>query len=140
MNDCVFCNTNGGEVLYQNDLFRIIFVDDKDYPGYLRVVASHHVKELTDLSDEDNLLIYQAVIKCEKIIRKVMPVSKINIASFGNMTPHIHWHIIPRYIGDKHFPNPSWGEITNIEYQPDLIIINASKYLKHNFISLYENA
>jgi diadenosine tetraphosphate (Ap4A) HIT family hydrolase len=24
--------------------------------------------------------------------------------------PHLHWHIIPRFEGDPHYPNPIWGE------------------------------
>ncbi|HXD50505.1 MAG TPA: HIT domain-containing protein, partial [Burkholderiales bacterium] len=35
---------------------------------------------------------------------------KINLAAFGNMTPHLHWHVIPRNADDAHFPNPIWGE------------------------------
>ena len=29
----------------------------------------------------------------------------------GNKTPHIHWHVIPRFENDRHFPNSHWGEI-----------------------------
>jgi len=32
------------------------------------------------------------------------------LASLGNKTPHIHWHIIPRFKEDAHFPNSHWGE------------------------------
>ena len=35
---------------------------------------------------------------------------KINLASLGNKTPHLHWHVIPRFKLDRHFPNPIWGE------------------------------
>jgi diadenosine tetraphosphate (Ap4A) HIT family hydrolase len=34
---------------------------------------------------------------------------KINLASLGNKTPHVHWHLIPRFENDKHFPNSHWG-------------------------------
>jgi diadenosine tetraphosphate (Ap4A) HIT family hydrolase len=26
------------------------------------------------------------------------------------MAPHIHWHVIPRFADDPHFPNPVWGK------------------------------
>jgi diadenosine tetraphosphate (Ap4A) HIT family hydrolase len=39
----------------------------------------------------------------------VMHPDKINLASLGNMTPHLHWHVIPRFKQDKHFPQPIWG-------------------------------
>ena len=35
---------------------------------------------------------------------------KINLASLGNITPHLHWHIIPRYFEDNHFPDSIWSE------------------------------
>jgi diadenosine tetraphosphate (Ap4A) HIT family hydrolase len=50
-----------------------------------------------------------AVWKVEQVIRDIMQPEKINLASFGNMVPHLHWHIIPRYIDDAHFPNPVWA-------------------------------
>ena len=37
-----------------------------------------------------------------------------------NKTPHMHWHIIPRFETDKHFPNSHWGEATQTGKQPAL--------------------
>ena len=137
MGECYFCNNTGGKVLINNDLFRIIIVSDIDYPGYLRIVLNKHIKELSDLSDEENLQVYQALIKCEKIIRAKLSPEKINLASFGNMTPHVHWHIIPRFLSDKHFPNPTWGEIVNIEYKPTETLSKNVEAMVTNFNSLY---
>lgn len=137
MSECFFCNNTGGEVLYSSDLYRIILIDDKFYPGYLRVVLNRHVKELSDLSDEDNFALYSAVLRCEKIIRKFLNPAKINLASFGNLTPHVHWHIIPRFKDDRHFPNPTWGDITNVNYQPDETIVSKAKMLILQFNELF---
>jgi diadenosine tetraphosphate (Ap4A) HIT family hydrolase len=46
----------------------------------------------------------------EKTLRTLLNPIKVNIASFGNVVPHLHWHIIPRFEGDPHYPNPIWGE------------------------------
>ena len=35
---------------------------------------------------------------------------KVNVASLGNVVPHLHWHIIPRYADDAHFPAPVWAQ------------------------------
>jgi diadenosine tetraphosphate (Ap4A) HIT family hydrolase len=45
----------------------------------------------------------------EMALRAVMAPEKVNLASLGNMTPHLHWHVIPRYADDAHFPNPVWS-------------------------------
>ena len=30
-------------------------------------------------------------------------------ASLKSLTPHLHWHVIPRFADDKHFPDPVWA-------------------------------
>lgn len=137
MNTCFFCNNLGGEVLYRNELYRVILVDDANYPGYLRVVLNLHLKELTDLSATDNIVVYTAVIKCEQILRQLFKPEKINLASFGNLTPHVHWHIIPRFLSDRHFPNPTWGEVMNSAYVPSSETLRAQQNLIQQFQSLF---
>ena len=51
------------------------------------------------------------VFAVESAIREVIHPDKINLASLGNKTPHLHWHIIPRFENDKHFPNSHWGDV-----------------------------
>ena len=48
----------------------------------------------------------------EKAGWAVQDPDKVNLASFGNQVPHVHWHVIPRFADDPHFPNPTWGERT----------------------------
>lgn len=139
MTDCVFCQQDGGQVLYSTELLRVILVADEFYPGYLRVVLNRHLKELTDLNDADNLLIYQVVMRCEKVLRQYLQPEKINLASFGNMTPHVHWHIIPRFSDDRHFPNPTWGEITNPDYQPSAQLKLKLAEMINNIDKIFKN-
>ena len=47
------------------------------------------------------------VFAVEKVVRTLFAPDKINLASFGNMTPHLHWHVIPRWHDDRHFPSRS---------------------------------
>jgi len=42
-------------------------------------------------------------------LRARLTPTKMNLASLGNQTPHLHWHLIPRFADDSHFPNPVWG-------------------------------
>jgi diadenosine tetraphosphate (Ap4A) HIT family hydrolase len=49
------------------------------------------------------------VYAVEQVLRDHLQPAKINLASFGNVVPHLHWHVIPRYADDRHFPNPVWG-------------------------------
>jgi diadenosine tetraphosphate (Ap4A) HIT family hydrolase len=46
----------------------------------------------------------------EAAVREAMEPDKMNVASLGNMTPHVHWHVIPRFADDRHFPQPIWAQ------------------------------
>ncbi len=97
-------------MLWQDDLCRVVQADEPDYPGFLRVILNAHVKEMTDLPASDRQALLQVVLAAEAALREVMAPDKINLASLGNVVPHLHWHVIPRFFDDPHFPNPVWGE------------------------------
>ena len=108
---CPLCNSAGGEVLWQDDFCRVVLVSDTpDYPGFCRVILGPHVKEMTDLAAGDRARLMEIVWKTERAVREVMRPDKINLASFGNVVPHLHWHVVPRYLHDPHYPNPFWGK------------------------------
>ncbi len=50
-----------------------------------------------------------AVFAIEATLRELLHPDKINLASLGNVAPHLHWHVIPRYRDDRHFPAPIWA-------------------------------
>lgn len=106
---CDLCANIGGELIIHMEKFRVVLVDDALYPGFCRVIWQQHIKEMTDLSAADQLLCMQVVFATEQAIRDVMQPEKVNLASFGNMTPHVHWHVIPRYKDDTHFPDSVWA-------------------------------
>jgi diadenosine tetraphosphate (Ap4A) HIT family hydrolase len=94
--------------VWRNARLSIVLVDDAAYPGFCRVVWNSHVKEMTDLAAEERNEVMAAVWNVEAAQREVMAPHKINLASLGNMTPHVHWHVIPRYQDDAQFPGPVW--------------------------------
>ncbi len=106
---CELCREAGGEVLFQHPTLRVVLIDDALYPGFCRVVWQTHVAELTELVPAERALLMTAVCKVEQAMRQTMAPHKVNLASLGNMTPHLHWHVIPRHIDDAHFPQPVWG-------------------------------
>lgn len=109
MSRCVFCRSDGGEVIWRNDLCRVVIPVEPDYPGFLRVVVNAHVKEMTDLAASDRVEVMRVVFAAEAALRQVLRPDKINLATLGNRVPHVHWHVIPRYTDDPHFPNPIWS-------------------------------
>lgn len=110
-NACSLCQPTTHAVLWHDDFCRVVLLKDQDYPAYCRVELLAHVKEMTDLPPQDRARTMKVVFAVEAAIREVMQPDKINLASLGNKTPHMHWHIIPRFESDKHFPNSHWGEV-----------------------------
>ena len=109
MDACELCATPGGEVLWQDAFCRVVLVNDADYPGFCRVILQAHVKEMSDLSAVQQNRLMRVVFATEAVVRQVMKPDKINLASLGNLTPHLHWHVIPRFADDRHFPQPVWA-------------------------------
>jgi diadenosine tetraphosphate (Ap4A) HIT family hydrolase len=106
--------------VYRNDKLSVILVDDAAYPGFCRVIWNEHVKEMSDLAPADRMLLNDAVWHVELALRDVMKPGKVNVASLGNVVPHLHWHVIPRYADDAHFPNPVWTAAVRTTEEPIL--------------------
>ena len=105
---CTLLQAPGAALVWADHQLSVVAVDETEYPGFTRVVWNAHVKEMTDLAPQERTRVMEAVWAVEAAQRAVMVPEKINLASFGNMTPHVHWHVIPRYLDDAHFPNPVW--------------------------------
>jgi len=106
---CEFCDSPGGAVLWQNATCRVVKVDEPDYPGFCRVILNRHAREMTDLDPAERAEMMRVVFEVEAVVRECMGADKMNLASLGNMTPHVHWHVVPRFADDRHFPGPIWS-------------------------------
>jgi diadenosine tetraphosphate (Ap4A) HIT family hydrolase len=106
---CELCDGPGGAVLWRDERCRVVHVEEAGYPGFCRVIWNAHVSEMTDLAEDDRAHLMKIVYALEAALRERLQPDKINLASLGNMTPHLHWHVIPRFRDDPHFPNPIWG-------------------------------
>ncbi|MDD2814695.1 MAG: HIT family protein [Thiotrichaceae bacterium] len=108
---CELCQTLGGVLLWEDDFLRIIRVESQEYVGFCRVILKRHGAEMTDLNLAERARLMNVVYAVETVLRAVYQPTKMNLASLGNVVPHLHWHIIPRFQDDPHFPNPIWGEV-----------------------------
>ena len=108
-NKCVLCQPEYENAIWKNNSLRVIRVSDPNFPGYFRVIWNRHISEMSDLTDEDRAHLEKVLLTVEKALREAMQPDKVNWAQFGNMVPHLHWHIIARYRDDSHFPESIWG-------------------------------
>jgi diadenosine tetraphosphate (Ap4A) HIT family hydrolase len=109
---CELCDGPGGDLLWEDGLCRVVRVADPAgdaFPGFCRVVCHKHVAEMSALAARDAHRIMDVVLATERAVRRVVRPDKVNLASLGNVVPHLHWHVIPRWKDDSHFPAPIWA-------------------------------
>lgn len=106
---CELCSGDGGRVLWRDARLRVVYVQEPDYPGLCRVIWNAHVAEMTDLGTRGRAHLMRVVFAVEAVLRALLRPAKINLASLGNVTPHLHWHVIPRRRDDPHYPGAIWG-------------------------------
>jgi diadenosine tetraphosphate (Ap4A) HIT family hydrolase len=106
---CELCSQDGGTLVLRTDRLRVIRPADADHPAFYRVIWNDHVSEWTDLSSIDRVLMMSAVEAIEGALRKHLQPTKINLASLGNVVPHLHWHVIARFDWDARWPAPVWA-------------------------------
>ena len=110
-NLCELCAESRETLLWRSENCRVVRVDDPVQPGFCRVIWNAHVREMTDLDAVSRSFLMSVVFAVEAAVRQCFSPDKINLASFGNVVPHLHWHVIPRWKDDRHFPEPIWGRI-----------------------------
>ena len=124
MTNCPLCKEEPkpeeGQLIWRGDDCRVILVNDPDLPGFCRVIWNQHVLEMTNLSYSEREHLMSLVFVVEEAVRHVMHPDKMNIAALGNMVPHLHWHVIPRYKDDAFFPGSVWSAKTQITSQETL--------------------
>lgn len=108
--DCALCSAEGGLPVWHDTHWRVIRVDDPDFPAYYRIVLNRHVAEFSDLERDARLRCLDLVDAVERSLRQTLRPTKINLAALGNLVPHLHWHVIARFDWDSHFPQPIWGQ------------------------------
>ena len=106
---CSLCETAGGVLLGQRGPWRVVRVDDAAFPAFYRVISQHHVAEFSALLAPERHQCMDLVCAIERVLIERLQPTKINLAALGNVVPHLHWHVIPRYVDDPHFPQPIWS-------------------------------
>ncbi len=93
--------------IFENEHLRIE-TETADIP-WLKVFTQLPYREMSEVPAAIKFEIYDTLDIIEKEMIAYYHPDKINIASFGNYVPHVHWHIMARFRNDSHFPEPMWG-------------------------------
>jgi diadenosine tetraphosphate (Ap4A) HIT family hydrolase len=95
-------------VIYENETIRI--EREKSEIPWLKIFTQYPYKEMSEVPTDVKLDIFNLLDIIEKEMLAYYKPVKINMASFGNYMPHVHWHIMARFEEDSYFPEPMWGK------------------------------
>lgn len=95
-------------MIFENELVSIE-VEPSEIP-WVKVFTKRKIKEFSECTLEEKTEIFRIIDIIEKRMLDYFKADKINIASFGNMLPHVHWHVMARFKSDSFFPEPMWGQ------------------------------
>ena len=94
--------------IYQNEHVRIE-IEESEIP-WLKIFSQDDCKEMTDCNMETKKQIWKLLDIIEEEMLLFYKPEKINIASFANYLPKVHWHIMARFKEDSYYPESMWGE------------------------------
>jgi diadenosine tetraphosphate (Ap4A) HIT family hydrolase len=107
-----FCAGTGGAVGWRDARCHAV-VAAEPFAGFCRDVRNAHARERTDLAPGDRAYLMGMVFATEAALRYLLQPLKMNLASLGNLVPHVRrhvdLHVIPRCADDSHFPQAVWG-------------------------------
>jgi diadenosine tetraphosphate (Ap4A) HIT family hydrolase len=91
---------------------------NQTYRGQCQLVFDPRHAPTLDLLTEDEFGAFAGdLFIAQMAVMKAVGPDHMNIESLGNVVPHLHWHIIPRYVGDARWGMPIWT--TPLSDMPD---------------------
>jgi diadenosine tetraphosphate (Ap4A) HIT family hydrolase len=85
------------------------------YEGYCVLVSKHHYREMSDIPSPIREELFSEMMMASDAIIKTFNPKKMNLASYGNVVEHLHWHFFPRYQDDPQFLNPPWLQMKEFD-------------------------
>ena len=120
-----------GFIIYENHNF-YIEKEESEIP-WLKIFTKEPYKELGDMPSPLRLELWQIYDIVEAEMRDYYHPDKINMASFANMLPRVHLHVMARFKEDSYFPNPMWGEKVR---EGKLTLADEEEFFKRVFAKL----
>ena len=121
--DCMYC---GADDPRRTELMTEIaslgvstlhFYREQSYPGRCVLVYGKHVQKLTDLDADEYRTFFEDVRKAAAMLTKLYKPDKINYLVLGDLCPHLHIHLVPKYSGGT-----DWGKIFQMMPEPAVFL------------------
>lgn len=74
----------------------------------LLILDCRHEVRPEQLPEQEWMDFCADLLKATRAVARVLKPDHMNLASLGNIIPHLHWHIVPRYVSDPRWGAPIW--------------------------------
>ncbi len=102
MSTCFYCD-NGEKLkslmieFLETKYTRVFLNRDQKHIGRCVVEFKEHKTEYFELTEEERVDFFDTVSRVSKAIYNAFGADKINYATFGDLVPHVHMHVVPKY-------------------------------------------
>jgi diadenosine tetraphosphate (Ap4A) HIT family hydrolase len=87
----------------------LYLVKNQTYRGHCQLIFDvRHVSRLDQLTADEWARLSTDLFAAQRAIARTVRPDHMNIESLGNVVPHLHWHIVPRYRQDPRWGSPIW--------------------------------
>ena len=119
MENCVFCNLNKEEYLFENELAFVIKDKMPASKGHCLVIPKRHVRTYFQLTSEEIKAMHELAKEVKCYIDDLYHPDGYNVGfnvecAGGQSVWHAHMHILPRYNGDSLHPIGGIRNLTKI--------------------------
>ena len=116
--NCAFCEHEGASTktpIKAYTHWRIELYTSQYYLGRCAIILNRHIEDLFDISEQEQLELFSITKQLRNSIKQAFETDMLNYASQGNVVPHVHLHIIPRYKNPVNFAgitftDERWGQ------------------------------
>ena len=87
----------------------LYLASNQTYRGQCQLIFdAWHAARLDQLDSGEYAAFARDLLASHNAVARAMRPDHMNVESLGNVVPHLHWHVIPRYVGDPHWGMPIW--------------------------------
>ena len=99
-------------------LARVLLATDANYPWLILVPRRPGLTELIDLEPNEQVQLLGEIDAAARALKSITECEKLNIAALGNIVAQLHVHVVARRHSDAAWPQPVWGAVPPIAYNP----------------------
>ena len=114
-------------------LSEVRLMNNAHFPWLILVPKHPDLIELYDLTDVDQRMLLREITALTKYMKHHTQCDKINIASFGNVVPQLHIHLIARFTTDLAWPKSALGAQSQ-PYEEQEKIVEIWQHRLHNIV------